>query len=208
MDEFQDIDSEHELHRTLWERFQKGDVESFETLTETFYPPLLNYALKLSQDKDFAADCLQELFLELWERRRRLSNPFQIRSYLFKAIRNKVIKESIKLRRFREPIELEFFEEVNFPVELSIVASELEREKINQLKDLLSSLTRRQKEIVYLRFYQNLEYDQISDIMGLTRQSVANLLHRTLSDLRKKWIVPLLVWFLMGCTALYFRWLP
>lgn len=166
-------------------------------MTETYYRVLANYGMKLSRDKDFVADCIQELFLELWERRRFLGDAVFVKSYLLKAVRNKIIKESIKLRRFKEPEDLEFGRGEYHPIELEIVSTEAEREKIDHLKSLLGDLTKRQQEIIYLRFYQNLEFDEISEVMGLTRQSVANLLHRTIKDIRSKWIISLFFWILL-----------
>lgn len=43
------------------------------------------------------------------------------------------------------------------------------------------------RALIYLRFYQQLDHDDIAEIMDLSRQSVANLLHRTLRNLRERW---------------------
>lgn len=197
MDETRDPTLEQKQHSLLWDRFRAGDEGAFRALTETYYRVLANYGMKLSRDKDFVADCIQELFLELWERRRFLGDAVFVKSYLLKAVRNKIIKESIKLRRFKEPEDLEFGRGEYHPIELEIVSTEAEREKIDHLKSLLGDLTKRQQEIIYLRFYQNLEFDEISEVMGLTRQSVANLLHRTIKDMRSKWIISLFFWILL-----------
>ncbi len=192
MNEPLDTATEFEQHKLLWERFRGGNEASFGILAEKFYRPLYNYSIKLVRDDEFVADCIQELYLELWERRGFLGKTENVKSYLLKAIRNKIIKESIRLRRFREPEDLDFITDKETSVELEIVAGEAERQTINHLKKLLGELSRRQQEIIYLRFYQNLEFAEISEVMGLTRQSVANLLHRAIRDIRNNWIISVL----------------
>lgn len=202
MNDSLDTAVEYEQHKLLWEKFRTGDKASFGILTEKFYRPLYNYAMKLTRDDDFTADCIQDLYLELWERRGFLGKSENVKSYLLKATRNKIIKESIRLRRFRQPEDLDFVADKDAPVELEIVATESERQKIDHLKKLLGELSKRQQEIIYLRFYQNLEFSEISEVMGLTRQSVANLLHRTIRDIRNKWIIPFFFCILMDCICL------
>lgn len=202
MNEPLDTAVEYEQQKLLWEKFRLGDEASFGRLTEKFYRPLYNYAMKLTRDDEFSADCIQDLYLELWERRGFLAKPENVKSYLLKATRNKIIKESIRLRRFREPEDLDFIADKDAPVELEIVATESERQKIDHLKKLLGELSKRQQEIIYLRFYQNLEFAEISEVMGLTRQSVANLLHRTIRDIRSKWIIPIFFCILLDCICL------
>lgn len=202
LNQFVDTATENEQHRLLWERFRVGDPEAFTKLTKLFYRPVYSYAIKLSRDDEFVADCIQELYLELWERRSFLGATTYVKPYLLKAIRNKIIKESIRLRRFREADELDFTTEDDGSIELEIVTSEYEREKIDHLKQLVDQLSKRQQEIIYLRFYQNLEFDEISEVMGLARQSVANLLHRTIRDIRNKWIIPFIYCILLKLIAL------
>jgi len=182
----------------LWNRFRNGDREAFGQLAGEYYRALYNYGLRLSADKSFVSDCIQELFLELWERRSFLSGTNFVKTYLLRALRHKIIKESIRLRRFQEPGELDFLTANAPSIESDIVQGEQERLQFRQLNEILDQLTKRQQEIIYLRFYQDLEYDEISDIMSLTRQSVANLLHRTLKDIRSKWVV------LVICCAFFF----
>ncbi len=182
-------------HEQLWERFRTGDKEAFGQLALYYYQLLYNYGLKLHRDEDLICDCIQELYLELWERRSFLSGTDFVKTYLLKALRNKIIKESVRLKRFKEPQDLPFQSTSHASAESDIVLKEEEAEQVNQLNSYLDKLSKRQQEIVYLRFYQDLGFDEISEVMGLSRQSVANLLHRTLKKLREDWILLLLILF-------------
>ncbi|WP_025763337.1 RNA polymerase sigma factor [Dyadobacter tibetensis] len=171
----------------VWEQFRFGNKEAMEQLAALFYRSLYNYGLKLSQDSEMVQDGIQELFLELWTRGRKLPNTPFVKTYLLRALRNKIVKESLRLKRIREAEDLAFYARHEPSIESKWMENESEREQIERLKLLISGLAKRQQEVIYLRFYQNQSQEEIAHIMNLNKQSVANLLHRTLSDLRNRW---------------------
>jgi RNA polymerase sigma factor (sigma-70 family) len=188
------LNSEQALYlKSLWDKFRAGDTQSFEKLAKENYRPLFNYGLRLSQDEDLIHDCIQELFLDLWEKRHRLSDAEHVRTYLLRALRNKVIKESIKLQKFREPEELGFGLLAEPTIESKLIENEVELERVQLFNALIGQLTKRQQEIIYLRFYQNMEYEEICSVMDLNKQSVANLLHRAIKEMKNNWPVSLLL---------------
>ncbi|QHV94544.1 RNA polymerase sigma factor [Spirosoma endbachense] len=198
-----DSKSTHQINEEgLWNLFLEGDRAALGEIANRHYNKLYNYGTRFTQDKDFVRDCLQELFMELWERRDKLSKIQYVKPYLLTSLRHKLINESFKLKRFKQYEELPFLSDVTEkPIELSIIELESSWENAMRLKTIISGLTSRQQEIIYLRFYQGLEFVEITQIMNMERQSVANLLHRSLRDIRDKWraaefSTPLLLFFL------------
>ena len=182
----------------LWLKFKSGDATAFGELAQVHYRALYNYATKFSPDSEFIRDCIQELYLELWERRSFLSETAFVKSYLLKALRHKLIKESVRLKRFKEPKELSFdADETDLSVESLIIENEHLKHQIKRLNQIVSHLTKRQQEIIYLRFYQNLENEDIAQIMSLGRQSVANLLYRTIKEIKDIWMHAEFFWGLL-----------
>jgi RNA polymerase sigma factor (sigma-70 family) len=181
----------------LWLRFKSGDAVAFGKLAQIHYRALYNYATKFSSDSEFIRDCIQELYLELWERRAFLSETAFVKSYLLKALRHKLIKESIRLKRFKEPEELFDTDEADLSIEPLIIENEQLRHHIKRLNQIVSRLTKRQQEIIYLRFYQNLENEDITEIMSVGRQSVANLLYRTIKEIKNLWVPAEFFWVLI-----------
>jgi RNA polymerase sigma-70 factor (ECF subfamily) len=187
-----------DLNIQLWQRFKAGDSEALGQLAQVHYRALYNYASKFSSDSDFIRDSIQELYLELWERRNFLSETAFVKSYLLKALRHKLIKESIRLKRFQEPRQAFFDGENTDPsIESNIIEDENIRFQNGRLKRIITLLTKRQQEIIYLRFYQNLENEDIAQIMGLGRQSVSNLLYRTLKEIKEIWVPAEFFWALI-----------
>lgn len=182
----------------LWLKFKSGDAAAFGELSQVHYRALYNYATKFSSDSEFIRDCIQELYLDLWERRAFLSETAFVKSYLLKALRHRLIKESVRLKRFKEPKELLFDADgADLSIESTIIENEHLKHQIKRLNQIVSHLSKRQQEIIYLRFYQNLENEDISHVMNLGRQSVANLLYRTIKEIKEIWMPAEFFWGLI-----------
>lgn len=183
------ISNDGEANVRLWLSFKAGDPDALGKLAQIHYRALYNYGNRFSSDPDFIRDCIQELYLELWERRTFLSKTPFVKSYLLKALRHKLIKETLKLRRFHEPQEFLSWEGTSEDsIESAIIGNEELSWMSKKLNHIISNLTKRQQEIIYLRFYQNLDQEDIAQIMGLGKQSVANLLYRTIKEIKDIWI--------------------
>lgn len=174
----------------LWVRFQQGDATALGELSKRYYPALLNYGLKLNPDRELAKDILQELFLELWTRRGSITLPDNIKAYLFGAYRNKIYKARLQAQHLAESVDLPFegeFADEDNSIESHLIQEETQRLNQSRLSQLIAELPKRQREILFLHYYEGLECEQVTQIMGISRQGVYNLLSRTLKDLRKLW---------------------
>lgn len=184
-----DSDKESTLDSAdLWTRFKAGDSAALGKLSLQYYSSLFNYGMKFSKDKEFVRDCIQDLFFDLWLRREKLSETYFVKAYFLKALRNKMLKELQKENpvEAREDWQFEASEHQH-PFEDTLILNEQEKEQIREVKLAVSLLTRRQQEIIYLRFFQHVDFDEIARIMNLTRPSVANLLSKTLKELKHNW---------------------
>ncbi len=171
----------------LWSRFKTGDSVAFGHLVTQQYKLLYNYATKFSKDKAFVEDCLQEVFLDLWHNRANLSETVVVKAYLLTAVRNRLLKSLRRANLFQPIDELTFAPDaIEGPVEELLIAGEQQDEQVRQLQQSIRQLTPRQQEIIYLRFYQHLNHDEIAQLLSLSRPSVANLLSIALKELRKK----------------------
>ena len=174
----------------LWQRFKEGDKVAFESLIRTYYQPLFEYGRKFTSDRDALKDHVHDLFTNLWERREVLGSTDCIKPYLLKSLRNRIYKEKQRSDIFAEVDEHDKtpfgFDEDE---ETRIISTESSDEKKLQIKHVLSTLTRRQQEIIHLKFYQNLSNDQIAELLVISRPAVANLLYQTLKLFREKWQV-------------------
>lgn len=180
----------------LWQQLKSGDKNALEVIFRNEADALCKYGKKFSADKDLIADCLQDLFIELWRTRETIGSTDNIRKYLFVSFRRRLIKDLNNGNKTQtlDP-EVDLKNEISFSVENSWIEQEEKTLKSQALSTAISKLSGRQQEILYLKFYSEMEYDQIIEIMDLNYQSARNLVTRALDALRKSMISFFIIMF-------------
>jgi RNA polymerase sigma factor (sigma-70 family) len=177
------------LDAVLMERLLQNDEQALAALMKLYYADLYNYASRFTMDSGLIKDCIQEVFISLWQRRETAGTILSPKYYFIRAIKNKVLKSLHKLKRKNVSGELQedydFFHE--FSIERVIIEKQISEEKADKLRKTLALLSKRQKEIIYLKYYQYLDHGQIAELMNISRQSVYNLLHEAIFKLRGLW---------------------
>lgn len=178
---------QEDLVSRLWPRCCGGDKVAFGRIAEHCYPALFQYGTKFSTDRELIKDSLQDLFLDIWEKRERLVCVNNPRPYLFRAFRNNLLHRLKAVTRFsslsaEEPAD---FAEVSFETEW--IRRETDRDVDHKLHQILNLLPKRQREALYLRYYENLSYEEIAEVMGLRRQAVANYLQYGIRKIKEYW---------------------
>jgi RNA polymerase sigma factor (sigma-70 family) len=174
----------------LWQQLKNGSELALGKLIKKYFNPLQNYGYKFVRNEDFVKDCVQEVFVEIWSRRQNISQPDSVRAYLLSSVRKRILRESVrqKINGEDEIINIENdLKFAEFSPELVMIEQENTQETIQKVTILLNSLPKRQREVIYLRFYQNLERDEIAQIMGVNAQSVSNLLQAAFKTIRENW---------------------
>lgn len=169
----------------LWNSFRVGDENAFDKIYRTYVQPLYKYGTKLTHDKEFVLDCIQEVFVDLFIHRQNLGETNNIKLYLFISLKRKLIRSLHKnslVKSFPDD-ELPFLS--IYSTEEQVSTQESEIEMINKLSEALKTLSPRQKEAIYLRFISGLSYEEICQILDLNYQSVRNLVYRAIEKLRK-----------------------
>jgi len=169
----------------LWKQLKAGDKSALERIYSTYISSLLKYGRKFSRNDQVIEDCIQDLFIELWKNREGLGMTDSIQRYLLVALRRKVIRQLNRSKKWvsdNEPTELDF--EVEVAVDQKLIALELSDERAAQVKAAMENLSKRQKEVIYLKYVSGLDYEDIGEIMELNYQSVRNLVSKALKKLK------------------------
>lgn len=180
----------------LWQQLKAGSEFALGKLLNRYFNPLLNYGHKFIRDEAFVKDCVQEVFIEIWNRRDRITVPDSVRAYLLSSVRKKVLREAYRQQILRpdEPTDLENDSNfISFSPEWTIIEEESLAQTTKRVAQALDKIPKRQREVIYLRFYQGLERDEIADIMNVNPQSVSNLLLSAYTSIREYWVVIVLL---------------
>ncbi|WP_375444763.1 RNA polymerase sigma factor [uncultured Fibrella sp.] len=172
-------------HTLLWDAFRSGDRSAFAKLYELFAADLYRYGYNLVRNRQVVEDCLHELFLHLHESHQRLGPTDNIRFYLFRALRRRLLDTVGRMKKLDS--EAYHFDNAEFliqPHEATLVTEELVDQQSRIVVAELNRLPKRQKEILYLVYMKGLTYPQAAEIMGITMKSVYNTVNVALASLR------------------------
>ncbi len=164
---------------------KKGNRDAFEMLFHRYYEDLYRYGIKFCGNKHMVEDQIQNLYLKIWMRKKRLGDVKGIKTYLWTALRRELITAMKKRDKRRKPHQIKYDNDsFSLPVEDIIIKKEQERFKKTELKKVIDTLSPRQKEILYLRFYEGMSYDEIEDIMSVNYQVARNYLSQCLKTIK------------------------
>lgn len=177
----------------LWDALRMGDKKALDHIFENYISLLQWYGEKITKNQTVVEDSIQELFIELWNKKALLSSTTSIKFYLFKSLRRRIIKK-LKTENWHGGFisswnipDLQF----DFSRESVIIGEEIDQAKKKYISSVMSNLSKRQQEIIYLKFYEDLSASQIGEVMHLSIPSVYSLIGKAFATLRKarKYIV-------------------
>ena len=171
----------------VWDRFRAGDHASFTTLYQYFIQPLYAYSMGVTSDKELIKDCLHDLFVELWKNHTTLGPTTSVKYYLMASIKRKIIRHmETQIRNIKHHSNYMIdFVEADHSQEAILIKYEEEIRSNCQLQNCLQLLSKRQREAISLRFFENLDTDQISSSMKINPQSVYNLIFGALRVMKE-----------------------
>jgi RNA polymerase sigma factor (sigma-70 family) len=182
-----------------WLQALEGDTRAFHAIHGELFRGLYDYAMKLLQDSQLADDAVQELFVKIWVKRAVIGPLQKVKPYFFTALRRQILNQlrNLHLRELR--IGALPRPDIDFSPEEIVVRNEEYLSLQAKIAIVLNELPKRQKEVIYLHYFEEMDYTQIAEVMGIHYQSVLNLTQKALRKLRSANLMSLL----LSLSALY-----
>lgn len=178
--------SENLNNEILWDRLREGNQKAIEDLYHLNYQVLYSYAFKICRDKELSKDCVQDLFVQLWEKKKNLNEVAKVRSYLIQSIWHILIKKLKKTNRSLSLDESSHYEsDVIFSREHILINNQSKEDKKVKLTAAIQNLSKHQREIIFMQYYEGLTISEIQQVTELKYQSIKNLTYRAMVSLRK-----------------------
>jgi RNA polymerase sigma-70 factor (ECF subfamily) len=156
------------------------DKQDLVKIYEHFSPELFKYASRLLDDGDMAEECVSETFSRFLQSIRCGNQPENVRAYLYRTAHNWIIDHY----RRQPLIELALDDEMHANPEgnpANTVSKEMDRQ---QIRVAIMQLPADQRQVIVLRFMQNLSHDEVARVVGKTIEATRALQHRAVSALR------------------------
>lgn len=170
----------------LVKKVLNGDYGSFEAIYNKYYQSLFNYGCQFDCVNAYVHDSIQDLFIDLWNNRDRITITYSLQAYLLKSLRYKIQYQIKKDRSFSKNISdyLKDSFTLSFDEQEYLNHFKVETEALMKLKKGVQTLAPKQRELIYLIYFNNLSYDEASKIMGITKKTAYNQVHSAIKNLR------------------------
>ncbi len=171
--------------QSRWQQFLHGSQQALSDIFLQYHDDLFRYGMKLTGNKEMVKDCIQDLFLKLWKNRSNLKVVQSVKPYLFKSLRNHLV-DSMDLQKPNLPLNDEAMSHLDivYSHEDFLINDQVSVDTRQQVIAALNKLTSRQREAIYLRYFEDLEFETIAQVMEMNVQSVRNLLQRGMQIMR------------------------
>lgn len=168
--------------RVLVERHQAGDHDAFGELYARHQVRLIRYCRRLVHDPHLAEDLAQEAFLRAYRAVDRLSGPRRFYPWLT------VIARRLVIDRLRQHGRFEYRAELEGGLSRAAEEEAVQRLDDDQVSTALARLNDRHRDVLRLRDWDELSYEAIARHLGVPTTTVAPLLHRARSALRREYL--------------------
>ncbi len=155
--------------------------EYFDFLYQNNYTPLCRYAFYITNQKEVAEEIVQEVFLNIWEKRKKLHFESDPKSYLYISVRNYAYSKIKQLNKYR-------FSEVIPDIDLETVTTFNDSAFLEQLYLAIKHLPEKCREIYCLKHLEGLTYKEIASYLSISEKTVESQVYNALVKLRLKLI--------------------
>lgn len=168
----------------LFDDFRNGNINAFSALYDIYVNMLYNYGSYLTSDMELLKDCIQEVFVKIYNKRTELNSVNNFKSYLFISLKNKLCDESRKRVNLSDVSVDELNVTATCNIEKEYILKEKEQIDNKQVENMLNQLSSRQRKAITLYYLEEKKYEDICNIMDINYQSVRNLIHRGMTKMR------------------------
>lgn len=160
------------IYDKMWLRVKNdSDVKSFAELHGFFYPVLVEFAFSYLKIQLSCEEVVDDVFVNLWEKRDKLENIRNIKSYLYTCTRNKAL-DYLRKNNQEPNFESDLFVIESIKYENEVDADVENEEFIEMLQIAIDQLPTKCKMIFKMHINDNLKNAEIAEIMGIAKKTV------------------------------------
>jgi RNA polymerase sigma factor (sigma-70 family) len=176
-----------EDYKAYWRSMCQGDKEALNSLYNSLYFHLIRFGLKICGDDELVKDCINQLFLNLWDKRKSLNPVENVRAYLFTILKHAIadeLKHHYTVNNaLQKKLQQDQWSELSY--EEIVTKVQQDEELSRKLQVAIQQLTPKQIELIKLKFFDGLSYEQISLQTSQSIKTAYNTVYDAIRMLRK-----------------------
>lgn len=166
-----------------WTALRSGSREALAQLYSEHVGGLQKHGKFICRDAELVSDSIHELFSRLWTQRERIAEAQNVRIYLHKSLERIIVAQLLRSRKSYDGPANDLATDSS---EQLWINREEKKERLDEIKKCLQDLPKCQREVIFLKFFNDLSYAEISEVMDMQVASVYNLTSKAIEQLRQK----------------------
>lgn len=170
----------------LWKGLREGDKEMLLALYKKYYHSLLFIGLKEIKDAQLVKDTIQQLFLYLWEKRTTIEEAKNVKTYIITSFLRRLTSDWKRSEKSGglQVVWNNYSEDPQPNPEEKLIRKDQQTHLFKLLMNHINELPNRQRELIVLKFYEGLSYEELVQRTGLSHRTVYNKIHEALKKLK------------------------
>lgn len=163
------------------EKTQAGDTQALAELVRRYEKMLFGYAMRITHDREMAADIFQETFMKVFQRRSTYKVGSTFKPWLYRICLN-LCRDRFRKRSRRPEVELNDHSHMSDPAPGPDEVAE-KRRRGERVRQAIANLSDKHREVLILAQYQSLSYPEISEVLGIPVGTVKSRVHFAIKKL-------------------------
>ncbi len=177
------MDFRFKEEKTLIDELKKGNKQAYNYLFKYYYKPLCIYCKSLTKDYSQAEDIVQNVIVKIWENRKKLKIRTSVKNYLYTSVYHNFVNEYAKNKREESVLEQVRIRVLNTFIEKDDAVI---KEKLNLIDKAIDDLPEKNKKVFILNKKEGYSYEEIAEILNISKNTVENHISNALSRIRKQ----------------------
>lgn len=169
--------------KIIWQQFTEGDEQAYAVIYNRYVQLLYKYGCRITTDTDVVKEAVQLVFISIWNSRKNLKPPASVKNYLLKALRHEIFR--VLKQSGKEEIPDEYLFETEPSPETTIINLQSTKALQDLLLSKIEKLPVRQREAIFLRFYNEMSFEEIAAVMNIELRSVYKLIYKAIENLQR-----------------------
>lgn len=170
----------------IWNQLRNGDPQSLLNLYNGHYIGLINFGTRMTGDRELTNDCISQVLIKLWNKHKNLPEVENVRAYLVTCLKNELLIELNKVNKTKfsnNDLKNELIgQEMSY--EEYLIQTQTNVEIKDNLIRSFSCLSKREKQLLQMKFFDDLSYEDIALKCNITRRTAYNIIHTALKTLK------------------------
>ena len=164
---------------------RKSPFMDIDLLYRNYIDDLYSYAISMGFDRQTSMDAIHDVFYKLCTNEKYLEKVNDMKFFMLRSLRNRLIDIHRAKKEYAGLSSEEIPFTIHISVEEQIIQNEEDERNRIKVEQILDNLTDRQREIIYLRYMLELDYERIAEMMQISVSSSRKLVYKSLIKLRK-----------------------